>query len=159
MHFLKGFTYRREVHWWGYCYFTSIISSRGIKAAQLQLTEVNYWKKSFLEPPDQCDSPPGPECGDGSNLIERYQQDIMLSTPLLLLDTAIRCSRPGWMGPWAAWSGIKCEGWRPCLGWGGWNFMILGIPSNPSHSMIMISQWSAGCSPGRKMLTGCLICS
>jgi len=22
-----------------------------------------------------------------------------------------RCSRPGWMGPWAAWSGIKCEGW------------------------------------------------
>ena len=22
-----------------------------------------------------------------------------------------RCSRPGWMGPWAAWSGIKCGGW------------------------------------------------
>ena len=26
-----------------------------------------------------------------------------------------RCSRPGWMGPWAAWSSIKCGGWWPCL--------------------------------------------
>ena len=30
-----------------------------------------------------------------------------------------RCSRPGWMGPWAAWSGIKCGGWWPCLWQGG----------------------------------------
>ena len=22
-----------------------------------------------------------------------------------------RCSRPGWMGPWAAWAGIKWGGW------------------------------------------------
>ena len=29
-----------------------------------------------------------------------------------------RCSRPGWMGPWAAWAGIKCGGWWPCLWWG-----------------------------------------
>jgi len=21
-------------------------------------------------------------------------------------------------GPWAAWAGIKCEGWQPCLRWG-----------------------------------------
>jgi len=26
-----------------------------------------------------------------------------------------RCSRPGWMGPWAAWSGIRYGGWRLCL--------------------------------------------
>ena len=25
-----------------------------------------------------------------------------------------RCSRPGWMGPWAAWSSIKWGGWWPC---------------------------------------------
>ena len=29
-----------------------------------------------------------------------------------------RCSRPGWMGPWAAWAGIKCGGWWPCM-WEG----------------------------------------
>ena len=29
-----------------------------------------------------------------------------------------RCSRPGWMGPWAAWAGMKCGGWWPCL-WRG----------------------------------------
>ena len=47
-----------------------------------------------------------------------------------------RCSRPGWMGPWAAWAGIKCGGWWPCMQQGGWSFMILGVPSNTSHSMI-----------------------
>jgi len=26
-----------------------------------------------------------------------------------------RCSRPGGMGPWAGWSGIKCGGWWPSL--------------------------------------------
>jgi len=33
-----------------------------------------------------------------------------------------RCSRPGWMGPWTAWSSIKCGGWWPCLwrGIGAW---------------------------------------
>jgi len=32
-----------------------------------------------------------------------------------------RCSRPGWMGPWAAWPSVKCGDWWPCLGqgWGG----------------------------------------
>ena len=30
-----------------------------------------------------------------------------------------RHSRPGWMGPWAAWSSIKCGGWWPCLWWAG----------------------------------------
>ena len=47
-----------------------------------------------------------------------------------------RCSRPGWMGPWAAWSSIKQEGWWPCLWQGGWSFMILEVPSNPGHSVI-----------------------
>ena len=47
-----------------------------------------------------------------------------------------RCSRPGWMGPWAAWSSIRYGGWWPSLQQGGWSFMILGVPSNPSHSMI-----------------------
>ena len=29
-----------------------------------------------------------------------------------------RCSRPGWMGPWAAWPSIKCGGRWPGM-WGG----------------------------------------
>ena len=29
-----------------------------------------------------------------------------------------RCSRLGWMGPWAAWAGSTCGGWWPCLWWG-----------------------------------------
>ena len=48
-----------------------------------------------------------------------------------------RCSRPGWIGPWAAWSSIRYGGWRPCLWWGDWRFMILEVPFNPSHSMII----------------------
>ena len=48
-----------------------------------------------------------------------------------------RCSRPGWMGPWAAWSSIKCGGWQPCLWQGSWSLMILRVPSNPSHSVIL----------------------
>jgi len=28
-----------------------------------------------------------------------------------------RCGRPGWMGPWAAWAGIECGGWWPCVWW------------------------------------------
>jgi len=46
-----------------------------------------------------------------------------------------RCSRPDWMVPWAAWSSIRYGGWWPCLRQGGWCFMILEVPSNPSHSM------------------------
>ena len=36
----------------------------------------------------------------------------------------------------AAWAGMKCGGWWPCLQQGGWSFVILEVPSNPSHSMI-----------------------
>ena len=45
-----------------------------------------------------------------------------------------RCSRPGWMEPWAAWSSIKCRGWWPCLWWRGWNLMILG--SLPTQAIL-----------------------
>ena len=44
-----------------------------------------------------------------------------------------RCSRPSWMGLWATWSSIKCGGWWSCLWQGGWSFMILEVPSNPSR--------------------------
>ena len=46
-----------------------------------------------------------------------------------------RHSRPGWMGPWATWSSIKCGGWWPYL-WCRWRFMILEVPSNLGHSVI-----------------------
>jgi len=45
-----------------------------------------------------------------------------------------RCSRPGWMEPWAAWAGITYVGWWPFHAVGSWSFMILEVPSNPSHS-------------------------
>ena len=45
--------------------------------------------------------------------------------------------KAGWMGSWAAWSGIKCGGWWPCRWRGSWSFMILGVPSNSSHSRIL----------------------
>ena len=48
-----------------------------------------------------------------------------------------RCSRPGWMGPWAAWSSTRSEGWWLCLQQGDWNLMILEVPSNPGHSVIL----------------------
>ena len=48
-----------------------------------------------------------------------------------------RCSRPHWMGPWATWSSARSGGWWPCLCQGGWNLMILRVPSNPNHSMIL----------------------
>jgi len=41
-----------------------------------------------------------------------------------------RCSRPGWMEPWATWSSTRS-------GAGDWSLMILGVPSNPSRSMIL----------------------
>ena len=41
------------------------------------------------------------------------------------------------MGPWAAWSSIKWGGWWPCMWQGGWRFMILEVPSNPCHSVIL----------------------
>ena len=36
---------------------------------------------------------------------------------------------------WKLWSSIN--GWWPCLWQGGWSLMILEVPSNPSHSMIL----------------------
>jgi len=43
-----------------------------------------------------------------------------------------RCSRPVWMGAWAAWSGIRYGGWWPCTGQESWSLMILEVPSTPS---------------------------
>jgi len=37
-----------------------------------------------------------------------------------------RCSRPGWMGPWATWSS-KWGGWWPCLAGG----LEIHDPSGP----------------------------
>ena len=42
-----------------------------------------------------------------------------------------------WMEAWAACSSTRSGGWWPCLWQRGWNLMILGVPSNPSHSMIL----------------------
>ena len=48
-----------------------------------------------------------------------------------------RCTRPCWMGSWAAWSSIKCADCWPCLWQGVWRFMIFEVPSNPGHSLIL----------------------
>ena len=49
----------------------------------------------------------------------------------------LMCSRPGWMGPWAVGCSIRYGGWWPCMWQRGWSLMILGVPSNPSHFMIL----------------------
>jgi len=54
-----------------------------------------------------------------------------------------------WMGPWAAWSSTRCGGWWPCMWKGGWSYMILGVPSNPSHPMILLLQ-AAQCPSKRE---------
>ena len=56
-------------------------------------------------------------------------------------------SRPGWMGPWAAWSSIKCGCWQPSLWQAGWSFMTLEVPSNLSYSVIHPLQPIAPFSP------------
>ena len=62
-------------------------------------------------------------------------------------------SRPGWMGPWAAWSSIRHGGWQPCLQQGGWT-LILEVPSSPTHSMILIlCRGNLGQMLGRKFFT------
>ena len=43
-----------------------------------------------------------------------------------------RCSRPGWMEPWATWSS-KWGGWWPCPAGG----LEIHDPSNPGHSVIL----------------------
>ena len=42
------------------------------------------------------------------------------------------------MGPWAAWAGLKCGGWWPCVWWGGWSSVILEVPSNPGRSLFLL---------------------
>ena len=49
-----------------------------------------------------------------------------------------RCSRPGWMGPWTAWSSIRHGGWWPCMQQRGWS-LILEVPPNPSY--FMMKRW------------------
>jgi len=44
-----------------------------------------------------------------------------------------QCSRPGWSGLWAAWSGGRC----PCPWQGAWDYMTFKTPSNAHHSMIL----------------------
>ena len=41
-----------------------------------------------------------------------------------------------------AWSSIKWGGWWPCLWQGGWNLMILEVPSNPSRFMTIFVPFS-----------------
>jgi len=45
--------------------------------------------------------------------------------------------RQGWMGLWATQSSTRFGGWQVCLSQGGWNLKIIGVPSNPSHSIIL----------------------
>jgi len=43
-----------------------------------------------------------------------------------------------WMSMGAIFSSSWHSGWQPCLWQGDWNLMILEVPSNPSHSMILL---------------------
>jgi len=53
-----------------------------------------------------------------------------------------RCSRPGWMGPWAAWSSIR--GWWPCMQQGVGASWSLG-PFQPKPSYDSMILWLTIC--------------
>jgi len=40
---------------------------------------------------------------------------------------------------WATWSSASSSTWQLCLQQGGWNLMIFKVPSNPSHSVILLN--------------------
>lgn len=48
-----------------------------------------------------------------------------------------RSLRHGWRGSWTAWCGTWSRCWQPCLWQRGWNLIILEVPTNPRHSMII----------------------
>jgi len=54
-----------------------------------------------------------------------------------ILEDTSAAPRPGWMGPWAAWSSIRYGAWWPGKEHRGWSLVILEVPSNLSHSMIL----------------------
>jgi len=45
-----------------------------------------------------------------------------------------RCNNTRCVG---VWSSIRYGGWQPCLWQEGWSLMILEVPPNPSHSVIL----------------------
>ena len=55
-------------------------------------------------------------------------------------------------GHWAARSSTRSSGCQPCLQQGGWNYMDLEVPSNPSLSMML---WFCG-SPSAPSFPTCL---
>jgi len=55
----------------------------------------------------------------------------------LWMSSPCRYLRPRWMGPWAIWSSTWFSEWQPYLWQGGWNLVILEVPSNTRHSMIL----------------------
>ena len=59
-----------------------------------------------------------------------------------------RCSRPGWMGPWAAWAGMKCGGWWSCLWWGiGASWSLRSLPTQAIlrfYDTLSAIVWCAG---------------
>ena len=85
------------------------------------------WAKVLLTPVPQmplttCSNafpqhlPYSHHCGQPSSLHGPIMQDELSEyVEKILWTDPWGCSRPGWMGPWAARSSIKCGGWWPCL--------------------------------------------
>ena len=60
-----------------------------------------------------------------------------------------RSLRPSSVEPWATWSNTWPSHWKPRLWQGGWNLMILEVPSIPRHSIILwLCYLEKGCSRG-----------
>ena len=49
---------------------------------------------------------------------------------------SLEVSKPGWMGPWAAWAGGDSQP----TAW-GWNWMVFKVPPNLSYFMILSYDW------------------
>ena len=62
-----------------------------------------------------------------------------------------KCSRPGWTGLWATWSGASCL--RAGGGQGSGNRMIFKVRPNSNHSVILRLHSSLGPPKSRKIFT------
>jgi len=65
-----------------------------------------------------------------------------------------RCPRPGWMGPWAAWSG----GWQPAHS-RCWGRVVCKVPSNTNCSMTLCDLCAPMilCPPDVPLLSDCTL--
>lgn len=84
---------------------------------------------------DVCISPGSQCCECAAGPLSLTSWASLTSSPLWLL--SLEVFKTSWMGPWASRSSVRSGGLWLTLWPGGNGFGIIGVPSKPSHSMIL----------------------